>query len=100
MTETTAPPPLMQFLTIGGAVVELRQHRFTTLYTTYRGRGYLAPDAKKGEVDGFAWSCHGCGGSGRDARFDGQYLPGERQKARDDANAHAHACRAMPRPTT
>lgn len=99
VTEATTPSPLMQFRTIGGAVVELREHRFTTLFTTYRGRGYLAHGGEKGEVDGFAWPCQGCGGSGRDALFDGQYLPGERSKARDDANEHAHACRAMPRPT-
>lgn len=98
VTETTTAAALMQFLTVGGAVVELREHRFTTLFTTYRGRGHTAPDRAKGDVDGFAWSCQGCGGSGRDALFDGQYLPGERQKARDDANEHAHACRAMPRP--
>lgn len=96
---TTSAAPLMQFLTVGGAVVELRAHRFSTLFTTYRGRGYLAHDREKGEVDGFVWSCRGCGGSGRDVLSDGQYLPGERGKARDDANEHAETCRAMPRPT-
>ncbi|WP_438490721.1 hypothetical protein [Streptomyces sp. S186] len=89
----------MRFLTAGGATVELRSHRFSTRYTG-QGRPYVSDEVR--DVDGFVWKCLGCDADGRSdgpnpIRFDGgRYLPGERDEARRDANAHAQTCRAMP----
>jgi hypothetical protein len=63
-----ADSPLMRFLTLGGAVVELR------LCTRY---------------DRPRWECLGCG------KADTLY---EISTARDGANEHASICRAMPKP--
>jgi hypothetical protein len=91
--------PLMQFLTQGAAVVEVRSHRFRTRYT-WQGRPFVSDEVR--EVDGFTWKCLGCGkrGSGGRGPFsDGEpYLDNEGDQARDDANAHAASCRAMPKP--
>ncbi|MCO6011470.1 hypothetical protein NE236_41625 [Actinoallomurus purpureus] len=120
-TQPDGDPPLMRFLTVGGAVVELRSKRFKTRWHPAKGRPDAVvelrskrfktrwhpakgrPDAvvEPYEVDGFAWECLGCDASGRDSRsYAGDYLPRERDEARDDANDHASACRAMPKPTT
>ncbi|WP_030872592.1 hypothetical protein [Streptomyces sp. NRRL F-2747] len=40
--ELLAPVPLMRFLTVGHAVVEVHAHRFTTRYTR-QGRPYADP---------------------------------------------------------
>ncbi|MGW2861914.1 hypothetical protein [Streptomyces sp. NPDC001205] len=94
-----AEAPLMRFLTQGGAVVELRSHRFRTRYTA-QGRPFVSD--KYREVNGFTWKCLGCdrrGSGGRGPFSEGEpYLPGEDGQARDDANKHAAACRAMPKP--
>ncbi|WP_035796461.1 hypothetical protein [Kitasatospora mediocidica] len=89
---STDTKPVAQYLTVGGATVELRSHRFSTNYT---GRGRLGDSWH--EVDGFTWKCLGCdtrGGTG----FLSQepYLPTERKLANNDANSHAETCRAMP----
>ncbi|WP_327135920.1 hypothetical protein OG311_38120 (plasmid) [Streptomyces sp. NBC_01343] len=97
--ELPAPVPLMRFLTVGHAVVEVHTHRFTTRYTC-QGRPYADP-ANPREVEGFRWKCGGCGATGETdgssgPRFDyGRYLPEERDQVRADANAHATVCRAM-----
>jgi len=87
---------IVRFLTVGGATVELRSHRFTTRWRPLKGR----PDviAQPYEVDGYAWKCLGCDAYGRDPHsYEGDYLQDERGKAREDANTHANGCRAMPR---
>lgn len=89
---------VMRFLTQGGAVVELRTLRFRTNYT-WQGRPYVSDDYH--EVDGFTWRCFGCdkrGNAGDIASLPEPYLPDEDGQARDDANKHAAACRAMPKP--
>jgi hypothetical protein len=87
---------LMRFLTVGGATVELRSHRFTT-QCTRQGRPCVSDHAR--EVDGFVWECLGCEANSERVRWDyGRYLPNERAEARDHANAHAEICRAMPKP--
>jgi hypothetical protein len=92
----------MQFLTQGGARVEIRNHRFSTRYLP-TGRPYVGDEAH--DVDGFTWKCLGCDADGktdgnRAVFWDyGRYLPGERDDARRDANQHADKCRAMPKPT-
>ncbi|MFJ7269396.1 hypothetical protein ACIQV3_22590 [Streptomyces sp. NPDC099050] len=100
MPETATTPadtdPIMQFLTIGGAVVELRAHRFMTRYS-WKGRPYVGDTQY--ETDGFRWSCLGCDKQGGPNIFEHDYLSTERDEARNDANDHAETCRAMPRPT-
>ncbi|MFD0053019.1 hypothetical protein ACFVHR_04745 [Streptomyces sp. NPDC127168] len=101
---TQAPWPdgvIARFLTVGGATVDLGTHTFRTRYTG-QGRPYVSSEGR--EVDGFTWACLGCGATsatnGRTyIRFDyGRYLPTEDREARDDAQAHAERCRALPRP--
>jgi hypothetical protein len=105
-TKTTAQAPtqqpanaddnvLMRFLTQGGAAIELRRHEFKTNYT-YKGRPYVGDDWYL--VNGFKWTCLGCGKSGGPTLFETKYLPSEGDEARDHANQHATDCRAMPRP--
>lgn len=95
--EPVATAPLMRFLTLGGAVVEVHNHRFRTRYL--HGRPY--PDKESGEVDGFIWRCLGCAADGESDGADGpsidrgRYLPKELHLARTDANTHAGQCRAM-----
>jgi hypothetical protein len=90
-------PPLLRFATLGGAVVELREHKFRTTYA-HCGKPYGLPDGATRECAGFRWTCLGCGGTDRRHDFyDPGYLDTEHREARDDANDHAAACRAMPR---
>lgn len=85
-----------RYLTVGGATVELRDHRFRTQYT-WKGRPYVSDEWH--EVDGFIWECQGCGTTGGTGFLGREpYLPNERQKANDDSNGHADACRSMPKP--
>lgn len=90
---------VMRFLTIGGATVELRAYQFTTRWHPVKGCPNVV--VKPYEVDGFTWECLGCEvhdrgeGPGYGERG---YLPRDRQAARNDANAHAEQCRAMPKP--
>lgn len=96
--ESATDPILMRFLTIGGAVVELRSKRFMTRWHPLRGRPEAVDQAY--EVDGLAWECLGCDAHGRDPySYKGDYLPSERDEARAEANDHANICRAMPKPT-
>lgn len=96
--QTTPATPLMRFLTVGGATVEVHSYRFQTNYTS-RGRPYASDRLR--EVDGFVWQCLGCGTHSRDSfLYDDGYLPNEHAEARDHANAHACECRAMPKPET
>lgn len=103
-TETTAPQTgdnvVMRFLTQGGATIELRSHTFRTRYLA-KGRPYIGDQSRT--VDGYRWECLGCETIGRPSPgspFDTDYLPNEREKARNDANQHAATCRAMPKPAT
>lgn len=91
-TDTTSV--VARYLTVGGATVELRNHRFSTEYTG-RGRGYVG--TQRHDVDGFTWTCQGCGTKGGTGFLrEEPYLPTERRQANDDANSHAETCRAMP----
>lgn len=93
-----ADPPLMRFLTLGGAVVEVVRYRFTTDYLP-QGRPFVGHEGYRRDVDGFRWACRGCGCTGKhNDSYDPGYLDSEESAARDDANAHAAACRSMPRP--
>ncbi|RGD55412.1 hypothetical protein DR950_41860 [Kitasatospora xanthocidica] len=83
-----------RYLTVGGAHLDLSSHTFWTDYT-YQGRHHIGHRRK---VDGFLWRCHGCGQQGGVGFYREPYLPNERQKALDDSNEHASACRAMPKP--
>jgi hypothetical protein len=87
----------MRFLTAGGATVELRTKRFSTRTHPAKGRPYVVDEPY--QVDGYDWDCLGCGAGSRDRSFwDEQgYLPDQQSQARDDANDHASACRAMPK---
>jgi hypothetical protein len=86
-----------QFATQGGAIVELRSKRFETRWHPWRGRPGVVDTPY--EVDGFVWECLGCDAIGRDpGSYEGDYLPSEREVARDEANAHAEKCRALPKP--
>ncbi|MFD3782094.1 hypothetical protein [Streptomyces sp. NPDC058612] len=93
-----APLPLIRFLTMGGATVEVHASRFSTRYS-WKGRPYVNDTAH--EVDGFRWECGGCAATGatdgsNGPRWDyGRYLPDERDLVRADANDHATRCRAM-----
>ncbi|MEU5222515.1 hypothetical protein AB0G55_07605 [Streptomyces toyocaensis] len=104
-TDTTETAPqtssdvVMRFLTVGGATVELRSHTFRTRYLA-KGRPYIGDGLHT--VEGFRWECLGCETTGRPSPgspFDTDYLPNEREEARDHANQHASTCRAMPKPT-
>ncbi|MFJ7238235.1 hypothetical protein ACIQWB_14030 [Streptomyces olivaceus] len=85
---------LSRFLTVGGSTVDLRQTRFIT---RWNGCPPFAA-AEPYEIDGFQWTCVGCGAYGREG--DTYHDPNFRKskEARDDAQAHAEKCRALPRP--
>jgi hypothetical protein len=84
-----------RFVNVGGAMVDLHRQRFTTTFD-YRGAPYAAD--KPYQINGYNWTCGGCGAYGREG--DTYHDPGFRseQDARKDANDHASACRATPRP--
>jgi hypothetical protein len=92
--EQAADAPLIRFLTLGGAVVEVRKTRFVTRWES----GPPFAVAKPYEIGGFQWKCAGCGAYGRegDTYNDPNYR--QEKEARDDANKHAAACHAMPKP--
>lgn len=96
--EPDVPLPLIRFLTMGGATVDVHASRFSTRYS-WKGRPYVNDTAR--EVDGFRWKCGGCSATGATdgssgPRWDyGCYLPEEWDLARADANDHATRCRAM-----
>ncbi|ESQ01825.1 hypothetical protein B590_30118 (plasmid) [Streptomyces sp. PVA_94-07] len=93
----SAPAVRMQFVTQGGADVNLYDHTFETRYLP-RGR----PDVGHGfrTVDGYRWKCMGCELVGKVSIFDENYLPNELDKARTDANDHAANCRSKPKPSS
>ncbi len=93
--EAGRPTVLVQFLTLGGADVDLYEYRFETRYLPI-GRPYVG-DVRT--VDGFRWQCRGCGEVGQPALFTTDYLPKELPEARTHANSHASACRSKPRPS-
>jgi hypothetical protein len=95
-TTTADPDVLMRFLTIGGATVELRSHQFKTRYQ-WDSRSRVFPNYETRTVDGYRWQCLGCGKLGAADFNSTDYLDHEHDRARDDANSHASACRAMPR---
>ncbi|MGW9411997.1 hypothetical protein [Streptomyces diastaticus] len=93
---SAGPTVLVQFLTLGGADVDLYKHRFETRYLPI-GRPYVSDHVRT--VDGFRWQCRGCGEVGQPALFTTDYLPKELAEARTHANSHASACRSKPRPS-
>ncbi|MGW0904999.1 hypothetical protein [Streptomyces sp. NPDC002853] len=87
------PNVLMQFLTRGGASVEL----YEKAWTVHR---YATPGRSAHDFDrtGFQWICRGCDAGGRDRELGWGYAENTPVKSRDEANAHAEKCRAMPKP--
>jgi hypothetical protein len=98
-TETPAPQAddnaLMRFLTIGGATVRVHKTRFITRWAG--GPPFAA--AKPYEINGFQWTCDGCGAYGREGETYKDRNFRQVVEAREDANEHASTCRAMPKPT-
>ena len=88
---------LARYLTVGGAHVDLTSIRFRTRYLP-QGRPYVGDSYR--EVNGFTWTCHGCGTTGSVGSFGDPYLPNERQDAHLGANAHANGCRSMAKPAS
>lgn len=83
---------LPRFRTLGGAAVVVERTRFVT---RWRSCPPFAAD-KPYEINGFQWTCGGCGAYGRegDTYNDRNYR--EQKEARVEANAHAEKCRALP----
>jgi hypothetical protein len=109
MTDTTTtqtPTPqtsdvVMQFLTQGGATVELHQQTRTVNWQ-YGQPGYLIGNGETRVSNGYNWRCLGCdsiGGGGRYGMGARHFDEGQLPECRDEANAHATTCRAMPKPT-
>ncbi|MFE9337738.1 hypothetical protein [Streptomyces sp. NPDC007063] len=105
MSESTPAPEtttsrsrdvVMQFLTQGGAVVDLYRHEWTEHH-------YAAPGRPAKDIDrtGFQWECTGCDAFGGPGTFTYEKYKGyeEREpgRSRAEANAHAETCRSMPR---
>ncbi|MGJ6967884.1 hypothetical protein ACSDR0_38845 [Streptosporangium sp. G11] len=101
MTSTSSPlapwpkDVIIRFLNQGGATVDLYPVRFTTKWN-YRGAPYAATHGY--EVNGYSWSCLGCGVHARQG--DTYNDPGYRDlsEARQSAQGHAEICRGIPRP--
>lgn len=91
---TPTAPPLMRFLTRGGAVVAVRAKDLT--WVTYQG-----DNSEVHREAGHVWRCDGCGVN-RECRHEYYYRDGRSgssiDAARITANDHAAACRAMPAP--
>lgn len=87
----TSTDVIMRFLTQGGAAVDLRSHTWTEL-------AVIREERVRVERTGFRWSCAGCDTTGP-REYDSRtgYYESEPRESRDHANAHADACRAMPR---
>ena len=105
ITQTSAPQTddnvVMRFLTQGGATVELRRQNRTVNYL-YGQPGYLIGNGETRVSNGFNWRCLGCddiGGGGRYGFGDKHFDEDHPSRSRDEANAHASSCRAMPKPT-
>jgi hypothetical protein len=91
---------VMRFRTQGGATVEL--HRQDYRLRT-RPDGVLLPNGETRVSHGFNWRCCGCGAIGGGGRYglnERHYDEWRPEKSRNEANAHAEHCRALPRPTT
>lgn len=95
--ETPAPSRdvVMQFLTQGGATVDLYRRAWSAFY-------YARANAKDVDFRGFQWQCNGCDTTGAAGRYrlqtDG-YDEHEPRESREHANEHAEKCRALPKPT-
>lgn len=74
------------YLTVGGAVVELRSQRFIR-HTKVGLSGRLCGVPQESEYDGHIWVCLGCGATSERVTW-------------QNANKHASECRAMPRRNT
>lgn len=92
----TEPAAMMRFLTRNGAVVDLYPHAWTE-------RHYNIGSDLRREVprQGFEWRCAGCDltGAEMNLRYGGAgYAESKPKDSRKEANAHAAACWAMPKP--
>ncbi|MGW2113753.1 hypothetical protein [Streptomyces zhihengii] len=95
-TETSAGP-VMQFRTQGGATVDLYPHQWVEHHYAVGDR-----PARTLNRSGFEWRCNGCDltGAEQHLRLRGAgYTETKPQDSRNDANAHATDCWAMPKPT-
>lgn len=90
--EKPATRILMQFLTQGGATVDLYKHAWTI--HQYGGGEQREPL----RWSGFQWVCQGCDQAGKDHSLGWGYAETEPNDSREAANAHAAECRAMPKP--
>jgi hypothetical protein len=91
--QDTAPTasPVMQFLTQGGADVDLYP-------ITWRVR--VRQTEAEYEHRGFQWACRGCDTAGKDYQLGWGYREHEPRCSREEANEHAAGCHAKPKPST
>ncbi len=100
-TETITDDVVMRFLTQGGATVELHRQDYR-LRTKPFNSIELLPNGESRISHGFNWRCLGCnaiGGGGRYGLNERHFDEHKPEESRDEANAHAANCRAMPKPT-
>lgn len=99
MPDPSAPWPegvIVRYLNVVGATVDLSPTRFMSRWNG--GPPYAASEPR--ETNGFQWTCNGCLSYGREGDTYNDPNFRELKEARDDAQAHAERCRAMPRPET
>lgn len=90
--EEPADQVVMRFLTQGGAPVELHTETFRRPFNSRRDEnGHWIHDWEPAQ--GFNWRCTGCHTVGDDYSAYNESKP---DRSRDEANAHAGQCRAMP----
>ncbi|NUT24322.1 MAG: hypothetical protein HOV77_34650 [Hamadaea sp.] len=70
---------IARYVTVGGATVDIEEIR----------EGWKSPH----------WRCHGCAGTSRGAYTGPFGDPFTLSEIREQAQAHAEKCRALPRPT-
>lgn len=90
--EPTTGTVVMRFLTHGGATVQLHSQTFRKAFPRRDEDGEWTFDRR--DAQGFNWRCTGCHTVGKD--YSGAYDEHRPRDSREDANAHAGTCRAMP----
>lgn len=92
--QATTDNTIARFLTLGGATVRMFPTRFITRWAG--GPPFAAKEPY--EISGFQWECDGCGAYGREGETYKDRNYRQQAEARTEANKHADACRAMPKP--